>query len=209
MSQPRPSFEPEQVYHIWTHANGMENLFRVGENYRYFLKKYTFYIYPVVDTYAYCLMPNHLHLMVRIKREEEVLAALRKGRATLQGFETLGGFSKAISLQFSHLFNAYTQAYNKLYKRKGSLFIPNFNRKLIDSDSYFSALTIYIHQNPLRHGFAKGLMEWIYSSYRSYVEQKPSLLQRDEALGWFGSLERFQKDHQSPLSKDLIKQLEQ
>jgi REP element-mobilizing transposase RayT len=112
------------VYHIWTHANGRENLFRVEENYRYFLKKYGFYIYPVVNTYAYCLMPNHLHLMVRIENEEEVLAALRKRRATLQRFETLGGFSKAISLQFSHLFNAYTQAYNKLFKKKGQPVYP-------------------------------------------------------------------------------------
>ena len=65
-------------------------------------------------------MPNHLHLMVRIKREEEILAALRKRVATLQGFETLGGFSKAISLQLSRLFNAYTQAYNKIYKGKAA-----------------------------------------------------------------------------------------
>src|SRR5690554_6272089 len=202
MSQPRPAFEPEQVYHIWIHANGEENLFRVGGNYLYFLKKYAFFIYPVVDTYAYCLMPNHLHLMVRIKNEDAVLEALRKRRPTLQGFQTLGGFSKTISLQFSHLFNAYTQAYNKVYKRKGSLFIPNFNRKLIDSDSYFSALIIYIHQNPIRHGFALNLMDWAYSSYRSYVAQKPSLLQREEVLGWFGSLERLQKDHQSDLSMD-------
>lgn len=206
MPQPRPSFEPEQVYHIWTHANGRENLLELGRT-RYFLKKYTYYIYPVVDTYAYCLMPNHLHLRVRIKCEEEVLEGLKRGRGTLQGFETLGGFSKAISLQFSHLFNAYTQAYNKLYKRKGSLFIPNFNRKMIDSDSYFSALVIYVHQNPVRHGFFKNITDWNFSSYAGYLVSKPSLLQREVVLGWFGSLESFMKDHQSLLSKDLLKHL--
>ena len=133
--------EPGRMYHIWTHANGDENLFREDKNYTYFLEKYSRYIEPVAETFAYCLMPNHLHLMVRVKDEEEVLKFLRVKRSnpklTLQGFETLGGFSNVISRQFSHLFNGYTQAYNKVYDRKGSLFIPNFKRKLIDSDIYF------------------------------------------------------------------------
>jgi putative transposase len=208
MPQPIVFFDPEQVYHIWTHANGKENLFRVEENYRYFLRRYAHYIHPLVDTYAYCLMPNHLHLMIRIKSEAEVLTALRKGKATLKGFETLGGFSKSISLQFSHLFNAYTQAYNKMHKRKGSLFIPNFKRKLIDSDSYFSALVIYIHQNPVTHGFVKKLSDWTYSSYTSYLSQGHSLLQRKEVLGWFGSLDGFQKDHGSTVPKEILMQIE-
>ena len=124
MSQPRPSFEPEQVYHIWTHANGSENLFRVGENYRYFLKKYAFYIYPVVDTYAYCLMPNHLHLMVRIKSEEEVLAALRKGRATLQGFETLEGFPKPSACSFHICLMPIHRPITKFIKEKAVFLYP-------------------------------------------------------------------------------------
>ena len=65
--------EPERVFHIFTHANGSENLFREEGNYRYFLKKYAEHIYPVAETFAYCLMPNHLHLMVRIRKEEEIL----------------------------------------------------------------------------------------------------------------------------------------
>jgi putative transposase len=72
---------PDTVYHIYTHANGNENLFRCEGNYRYFLAKYAERIYAVVDTYAYCLMPNHLHLMVRVRGEEEI--------ATLSGFRTL------------------------------------------------------------------------------------------------------------------------
>ena len=98
MSQPHPPLEPEQMYHIWPHVNGGENFFRVGENYRYFLKRYAYYIHPVVENYAYCLMPNHLHLMVRIKNGEDVLAVLRERRPAVQGLEALGkpleGFPK-------------------------------------------------------------------------------------------------------------------
>ncbi len=84
------------MYHIWTHANGIENLFLNDENYFYFLEKYSLYIEPVAETFAYCLMPNHLHLMVRVKEENEVLefVSVKKSNPTLQGFETLGGLSK-------------------------------------------------------------------------------------------------------------------
>jgi len=165
MPQQRIPLEPGRMYHIWTHANGSENLFREDENYRYFLDKYAYYIHPVAGTFAYCLMPNHLHLMVRIRKEAEVLRFVRKRRKdlTLQGFETLGGLdrggiSKIISRRFSHLFNGYTQAYNKKYDRIGSLFTPNFKRKLIDTDEYFTRLITYIHHNPIHHGFVTDLI---------------------------------------------------
>ena len=85
---------PETVYHIYNHANGEENIFRSNENYYYFLKKYTEYIHPIAETHAYCLMPNHFHLMVRIRSEKEILEYLQVKKPTLltpdlQGFKTL------------------------------------------------------------------------------------------------------------------------
>ena len=185
------------MYHIWTHANGDENLFREDRNYTYFLEKYCYHIEPVAETFAYCLMPNHLHVMVRVKNEIEVLEFLRakKSNPTLQGFETLGGFSNAISRQFSHLFNGYTQAYNKLYKRKGSLFIPNFNHKLITSENYFGTLIAYIHNNPVHHGFVSQPGEWPHSSWHAYLQQKLTKVRREEGLSWFGGRNEFLRTH--------------
>ena len=68
---PQEILVPEAVYHVYTHANGFENLFNSEENYRFFLKKYVHHIYPIAETYAYCLMPNHLHLMIRIRSEKK------------------------------------------------------------------------------------------------------------------------------------------
>ncbi len=77
MAQKSIPLESCRMYHIWTHANGDENLFREDENYRYFLQKYAYYLHPVIETFAYCLMPNHLHLMIRVRGEEKVLEYLR------------------------------------------------------------------------------------------------------------------------------------
>jgi len=71
---------PEDVYHIYNCANGTENLFREERNYHFFLEKYFKYAHPIAETFAYCLMPNHFHIMVRIRSEED-----------LTGFENLSG----------------------------------------------------------------------------------------------------------------------
>jgi REP element-mobilizing transposase RayT len=193
MPQKRISLEPGQMYHIWTHANGDENLFREDLNYVYFLEKYSYYIEPVAETYAYCLMPNHLHLMVKVKEEEEILEFLRKktSNPNLQGFGNLGGFSRVTSQQFSNLFNSYTKSSNKFYNRKGSLFIPNFKRKLINSDNYFRTLIAYIHNNPVHHGFTSTPGQWPHSSWHAYLQQKITKLKREGGMSWFGGRDEF------------------
>ncbi|SMO56928.1 hypothetical protein [Gracilimonas mengyeensis] len=196
MPQKRIPLQPGYTYHIWTHANGDENLFRSEENYNYFLERYLHHVYPVVDTFAYCLMPNHLHLMVRVKNEEHLVEFLKKKNGAegenLQGFKNLGGL---VSQQFSNLFNAYTKAYNKKYNRKGSLFMPNFNRKLINSNQYFTQLIAYIHNNPIHHGFTKNLNDWPYSSWNAYVLDKLTNVSKAEAMQWFGTMENFKGIH--------------
>lgn len=194
----RTPLEPGQVYHVYTHATGNDDLFRSAENCRYFLEKYSERIHPVAQTYAYCLMPNHLHLMIRIRSVTELL--------TLSGFQTLKGLelTNKISLQFSHLFNGYTQAYNKVFDRQGSLFRSRFHRKLIDNEAYFTALMAYIHNNPVHHHFVKSANDWPHSSWHSYFSQAPSRLSREEGLSWFGSVEDFRKFHEEASHRDVI-----
>ncbi|MBW6482925.1 MAG: transposase [Vicingaceae bacterium] len=94
--------ETEKFYHIYNHANGNENLFKEEENYRFFLQQWDKYISPIAATYAYCLMPNHIHFLVQIRKEEEILNLLNLG-----GFQNLQGLdrtSKIISKKFSNLF---------------------------------------------------------------------------------------------------------
>ncbi|PKQ67683.1 hypothetical protein [Raineya orbicola] len=193
MATTPPPLLPETVYHVYNHANGSENLFRCDENYYYFLRKYAEYIYPIADTYAYCLMPNHFHIMIRIRSEEEIVAFLKERNIDLTGFQNLSGL---ISQQFSHFFNAYTKAYNKLYERRGSLFERPFKRKAITDDQYFTQLIAYIYLNPVKHGFCKDLLDWQHSSIHSYLSQKPSKINRTYLEEWFGNREQILKFHQ-------------
>lgn len=119
--------ETERFYHIYNHANGNENLFKEEENYRYFLQQWDKYTSPIAATYAYCLMPNHIHFLIRIRSVEEV--RIKFSFEDIKPFGKFETFQKLVSKQFSNLYSSYAQAFNKMYNRKGSLFTPNFKRK--------------------------------------------------------------------------------
>lgn len=182
MSQTVPLIEG-QYYHIYNRGNNGENIFLEARNYEYFFKLYIRYIYPIAETYAYCLMRNHFHLLVKIAPKPDLL-----GLKDLEGLN----YSQA----FSNLFNAYTKTINKTYNRHGSLFEKNFKRILIDSDSYLIQLVAYIHRNPQKHGFTDNFRTYPYSSYHSIQEQKQTRIANQQVLSWFDTLLNFENYHQ-------------
>ncbi len=193
MNDLHPPFLPSMVYHVYNHANGDDDFFREEDTYRFFLEKYVKYISPIADTLAYCLMKNHFHLMVRVKDER-----FFRNYQPLKGLDIEEGISKYISLQFSHLFNGYTQAYNKKYERRGSLFNPRVKRKAITNDLYFSGLIVYIHNNPVHHGFVEDINDWEHSSYQGIIDGHERMVNADEIISWFGNKEAFVGAHQQP-----------
>ena len=181
--------EAGKFYHIYNHSNGSENLFRSDENCRYFLSRYIHFINPIAATYVYCLMPNHFHFLVKFKDEPELEIVFGK-------FESFEMLEDRLSKQFSNLFSSYTQAFNKMYSRKGSLFMPNFKRREINNDNYLTSVIAYIHRNPVHHGFTKTCEEWPWSSYSIILSEKRTFLKRDEVLQWFGNRDEFVRFHQ-------------
>jgi REP element-mobilizing transposase RayT len=144
-------------------------------------------------------MPNHFHFLVKIK-DADIISNLSVEYPLLnpQGFKNLEGF---ISQQFSNFFNAYTKAYNKMYDRKGALFLHNFKRKEVNDESYFAKLVHYIHTNPVHHGFTTQVEAWKFSSYQSYLSEKETKLKRHDALAWFGGVNAFIQAHHAPIDR--------
>ncbi|GAA0880521.1 hypothetical protein GCM10009119_34910 [Algoriphagus jejuensis] len=174
--------EPSQSYHIYNHANGSENIFPEEENYRYFLGQYAKYLGDVLDTYAYCLMPNHFHFLVGVKATD------------LSGFQNLTGLighpSKNSAIKgFSDLFNSYTKAFNKRFERKGSLFQRAFSRKPILSEEQWQETFLYIHLNPIKHGFTDTIEDWKWSSWKAYNRpEQASLVDRSYYINFFDGM---------------------
>jgi putative transposase len=60
-------------YHVYNRGINGEDLFKEARNYPYFLKLYAKYIPPVAETYAYCLLKNHFHLLIRVRSKEDII----------------------------------------------------------------------------------------------------------------------------------------
>ena len=188
-------------YHIYNRGNNRENLFLENRNYPYFLSLYTKYIEPTADTYAYCLMQNHFHLLVRIKTEEEY--------QTSGDSETREVSKKKFnpSQSFSNLFNAYAKAINKGYGRTGSLFEERFGRIPVTNDSYFTNLIFYIHYNSQKHRFVDDFRDWAWSSYHALIGIGETKLIRDEVLSMFNGRKEFEEFHQGMVDEKKLAML--
>ena len=181
-----------QDYHIYNRGNNLENIFREERNYEFFLNKYTQYVTPIAETYAYCLLKNHFHLMVRIKSLDELDPTFQNNKP---------------GQVFGNFFNAYVKAFNKLYQRNGSLFQNPFGRVEVMSDRQLFQLLIYIHQNPERHGFVDDFRDWPHSSYTAITSDQPTWLKSDEVRDWFGGLKNLEVAHETKVKEKQVQNL--
>ncbi len=191
-------FEPLVCYHLYNHAVGNENLFRSRENYAYFLMKYGHYAQHILDTYAFCLIPNHFHFLIQVKSYENLKAFFEaKASSGKRVRSSNQSISNQVGQQLGNWMNAYAKAYNKKYKRRGSLFVERVRRIKVADERYFSRLLNYIHWNPVHHGFVAQPEEWAYSSYtlkdaiklRELPNRLKSNLEAPSADEFFNSIE--------------------
>ena len=119
------------------------------------------------DIFAYVLMDNHYHILLRTNR-----ANLSKG------MQWLGA--------------TYTRRFNNRHLRAGHLFQGRFKNIIVQNDAYLMQLSCYIHRNPLRAGIVKRLADFTWSSYPAYAYGKahPKWLNLDVILSQFRTKER-------------------
>ncbi|MBU1087074.1 MAG: transposase [Candidatus Omnitrophica bacterium] len=136
---------PNAVYHITHRAPGREMLFLEDSDYLYMLsllksipQKFNWKIF------SFCLMPNHLHLLVRIKDEN-------------------------LSLGAKYLFEKYAKYLNAKYSRKGPVFCKPFRASLCLNEKYLLAISLYIHLNPFKARLITELGKYRWSSLNLFV----------------------------------------
>jgi len=164
----------------------------------YFLERMKHHILPVADLLAYSLLPNHFHLVVRVKSEAELLDLflIKKKKPFNSNENFLPDF---VMEQFSNWLNGYTKAFNKFHKRKGGLFMDYIKRSEATRDSSLTSFIFYVHKNAVHHGLTKEIGDWQFDSYNSIISTKPTELKRDEVIEWFGSRSQFIDFHKQPV----------
>ncbi len=207
-------------YHIYNRGINGCDLFTSEENYQYFLSLYEKYIDSIAETFAFVLMPNHFHILIKLKddicyKHKNANSSMDAVRFSEIKWETknLSASESAEShiipnphLHFSHFFNAYTKYINRRNKRHGSLFERAFKRKLITDEIYFKNLVLYIHRNPVIHGFCEHPIEYAWSSYLTCIGSKPTKIMRDDVIQWFCDKENFENCHKQSLPIDELEE---
>lgn len=145
---PALNLQPHKLYHLYNRGNNRETIFYSPENYRFFLTKLRRYLTPHLRILAWCLMPNHFHLLVQVRENADL---------------------SRCSTDLRLLLSSYTRAIQRQYSRTGSLFQQHTKAKELDSNEYALACFCYIHQNPLRAGLVRDPVQWIWSSYLDYA----------------------------------------
>lgn len=123
-------------YHVFNRTNNKEKLFITDENHHFFLRKYDEYLSPYLETYAWCLLPNHFHLIIKVKSIEEINSYLQDTdtkllTSTEKKFQTgVISLSELIEHSFKRFFQSYALAFNKVHKRKGKeIFSINLSKE--------------------------------------------------------------------------------
>lgn len=173
-------------YHVMIRGNERKNIFQDEYDKFQFIKTLTekkqenrFFLH------AFCLMDNHVHLMLS------------------EGVEDVAKVMKRISV-------SYVRYYNHKYKRVGHLFQDRFKSEIVDEDSYVLTLARYIHQNPVKAGMVKSTGEYKWSSYSCYLKENnqfAELVETETILGLFSDDKNTAKkcfeEYMNQLSHDV------
>jgi putative transposase len=164
-------FSNEEFYHIYNRSFNKQKIFFKEENYVYFIRKLSS-LKPLCEIVAYCLMPDHFHLMAFIPKESE--ATRLTAQSGLTGIQL-------ISRKLGTILSSYTQAINKQEDRTGSLFQPKTKAKELDKEEYLFNCFHYIHQNPHKSGLVNRIKDYPFSSFNDYYLDRSGICSKDVA----------------------------
>ena len=191
-------FEEGYIYHIYNQGNNRQKIFFNRENYLYFLRKINTYVKPYGDILAWCLMPNHFHLMVLVNklsktyRFSETHRLSETQRLSVSQRHTEPRKERSFNDSIGIMLMAYTKALNKQENRTGKLFreqtkaecvncpngvTPSFITKdgvtqinIVQPEKQYPQICFdYIHKNPTKARLVRQNEDWEFSSAKDYL----------------------------------------
>lgn len=181
-------FEQGHLYHIYNQGNNRQRIFFSRENYLFFLEKIKRHVLPYADVMAWCLMPNHFHLMVHVNAVSASVGVTPSSGQTSHPDTNTKSFNDSIGI----MLRSYTRAINNQENRTGALFREETkaicltqNDKLTKSwfttqgitqiniqhpeKQYPNVCFNYINYNPVKDRLVKQNEDWEFSSYLDII----------------------------------------
>jgi putative transposase len=172
-------FAPGLLYHIIVRGNQQRKTFRTKDDYKAYLDRLEHYRTKYqLRIYAYCLMPNHVHLLVE------------------SGSAPLGKFMQGLQ-------QSYTQYFNRRYRKVGHLFQGRYKAIICDKEKYLLALLRYIHLNPVRARLVKRPESYAHSGHRNYLKNSTAkIIDTRPVLALLGGPKRYERFVLGGMSED-------
>ncbi|PKP16675.1 MAG: hypothetical protein CVU07_06135 [Bacteroidetes bacterium HGW-Bacteroidetes-23] len=190
------TLEAGHFYHIYNRGVNSCSVFIEEENYLFFLSRFKKYLSDFIEVYAYCLMPNHFHFLIRVKNlNPDSFVKVKNFDKALQE-NGLHSNDSLVSKQFARFFSSYTQAFNKVQNRHGALFESPFKRKRIENDEYLRNLILYIHRNPI--DLNQNFETYKFSSYKAIISDLRTDIKKQLVIERFDNLDNFFYLHKNP-----------
>jgi len=198
-------FEQGHLYHIYNQGNNRQRIFFSRENYLFFLDKVKKHVLPYADMLAWCLMPNHFHLMVYVNHLE--LPQVTQGLTSSQPLsrEKMQPFNYSIGV----MLRSYTRAINIQENRTGALFRQQTKASCLTrvdkiSKAWYQSQGVtqinidypdrqypnicfnYINLNPVKDKLVNKCEDWEFSSYPDIVGLRNGKLISRKRISEFG-----------------------
>ena len=174
--------QPGEYYHLYNRGNHQQEIFLEEADYIGYLERLRKYKEEhKISIICYCLMPNHLHLLVR-----------QDAKTPLYKFVL-------------PLHTSYSMYFNRKYDKVGHLFQGRFKQKRVDKDEYLSRLSSYIHLNPLIDGLVEKLEDYQWSSYPDYIALRQGTLCDKEPVLMDQSSDWYKQVTEEEVKEQLIK----
>ena len=181
-------------YHIFNRGINGQYIFIQERNYFYFLKLIDKFLNQYTSVLAYCLLPKHFHLVVKLN-EKIRIPSPQKDEFPSSPINDQIAIGKFISNQFRRLFITYSMAINKQENRTGSLFEKNFKRLEITENEYLLYTIFYTHFNPEKHFITQNFRTYQFSSYHVIINENPTNVNRDLVFDIFNGKKEFKDYH--------------
>jgi putative transposase len=204
----KASFVPDKHYHLVFKSIDGVLLFRDDADYTIFLERFYQFTDMVFDNWAYCLLNNHAHFIIKAKpldilikkiRETDVAKQTVAMKKLLTSNDDVAIFDEVIERQVNSFMVSFANYTKNKHQHHGGLFQKPFKRIAIDTDAYLQQAIIYVHANAVKHQVCMDYTKYRYSSYTCFTESCRNYYVTQEVVDFFGGMVKFIELHEAQI----------
>jgi putative transposase len=199
---------PDKTYLLSATSSDVNLFFSNDQDYLLFLKLYKENLNSILSTLSFCLLPNELHLVIKINAEQDLFNFYKQNDFfpdENESLESIKKLNQSLAAQNFNIFDKHTQklftnflnsfvaesknqkqlSFNKIAKQ-------GFSKVELNNDEIVSTIT-NLHLLPIKYKYCSQISDWKFSSYQAILSDKPSSIDRDSVLNLFGNKEKFKE----------------